>query len=390
MKSDRSSSQAVGGAAYKRWYWLHKWSSLACTLFLFVLCLTGLPLVFHHEIDHALGNGIEAPAMAAGTPHAPLDRVAAAALAQRPGEAIQYMIWEADEPDLVQVVIGQRADTPPDDTQTVVLDARTAQVLGAPNFNETLIFFLLKLHTDLFLGLPGKLFLGFMGLLFVVAVVSGIAVYGPLMRKLDFGTVRRHKARRIKWLDLHNLLGIATMAWVLVVGGTGVIASLADLALQAWRYDQLAAMIAPYAGKPLPKNPASLDRSMASAVAAADGMVPSFIAFPGTRFSSPHHYAVFMRGEAPLTRHLLKPMLVDAETAGLTDRRELPWYMTALLVSKPLHFGDYGGMPLKIIWGLLDLITLVVLGSGLYLWWVRHRAARPATAARNVAVEVAP
>jgi uncharacterized iron-regulated membrane protein len=38
-----------------------------------------------------------------------------------------------------------------------------------------------------------------------------------------------------------------------------------------------------------------------------------------------------------------------------------------------LHFGDYGGMPLKIIWALLDLVTLMVLGSGLYLWTARLR-----------------
>jgi uncharacterized iron-regulated membrane protein len=30
-------------------------------------------------------------------------------------------------------------------------------------------------------------------------------------------------------------------------------------------------------------------------------------------------------------------------------------------------------MPLKIIWALLDLVTLIVLGSGLYLWAARLR-----------------
>jgi uncharacterized iron-regulated membrane protein len=52
----------------------------------------------------------------------------------------------------------------------------------------------------------------------------------------------------------------------------------------------------------------------------------------------------------------------------------LPWYMTTLLVSQPLHFGDYGGMPLKIIWALLDVVTIIVLGSGLYLWLARRRS----------------
>jgi len=41
-------------------------------------------------------------------------------------------------------------------------------------------------------------------------------------------------------------------------------------------------------------------------------------------------------------------------------------------VSQPLHFGDYGGLPLKIVWALLDLIAIVVLGSGVYLWLGRR------------------
>ena len=70
-------------------------------------------------------------------------------------------------------------------------------------------------------------------------------------------------------------------------------------------------------------------------------------------------------------------MLVDARTAQVTAAPQLPWYLTALLVSQPLHFGDYGGMPMKILWALLDIATIVVLGSGLYLW-LRKGGRRPA------------
>ena len=52
----------------------------------------------------------------------------------------------------------------------------------------------------------------------------------------------------------------------------------------------------------------------------------------------------------------------------------MPWYVKALKLSQPLHFGDYGGMPLKIIWALLDIATIVVLASGLYLWLSRRRS----------------
>ena len=46
------------------------------------------------------------------------------------------------------------------------------------------------------------------------------------MRKLDFGTVRRERSSRLKWLDLHNLLGVVTLVWALVVGLTGAINTL--------------------------------------------------------------------------------------------------------------------------------------------------------------------
>jgi uncharacterized iron-regulated membrane protein len=81
-----------------------------------------------------------------------------------------------------------------------------------------------------------------------------------------------------------------------------------------------------------------------------------------------------MNGSTPLTARLLKPALVDAATAELTDMRALPWYLTALLISQPLHFGDCGGMPLKVLWAVLDMLTIVILGSGLYLWVVRRKS----------------
>ena len=84
---------------------------------------------------------------------------------------------------------------------------------------------------------------------------------------------------------------------------------------------------------------------------------------------------IWTRGKTALTSRLFTPVLADAETGQLVSARGLPWYLRALEISRPLHFGDYGGVPLKIIWALLDLITIVVLGSGLYLWFARSRPA---------------
>ncbi|WP_245269974.1 PepSY-associated TM helix domain-containing protein [Nitrobacter hamburgensis] len=177
------------------------------------------------------------------------------------------------------------------------------------------------------------------------------------MRKQKFGVYRTERPRVVRWLDLHNLAGILLVMCTLVVGFTGVINTWANLVLKAWQYGQLAEMTAQYRNRTPPAHPTSVQAAAQVAAKAEPGTLPSFIAFPGTIFSSKSHYAVFMRGDTPVTSRLLKPALVDAETGKLTDSRDMPWYVTTLFISQPLHFGDYGRMPLKIIWALLASIS---------------------------------
>ena len=375
-------------ASIRRWSWVHKWSSLVCTVFMLLLCLTGLPLIFHHEIGHLLGTEVEPPEMPAGTPRADLDRVLAAAQARAPGMLPQFLVGEIDDDRFWFVTFG-RTITDDETQKTVIVDSRSAAVLAEPNFDEGFMHWMFHLHVDLFAGLPGTLFLGFMGLLLVVAIVSGVVLYAPFMRKLAFGTLRREVAPRTRWLDLHNLLGIVTLVWGFVVGFTRVINTLGEPVIGLWRTDQMAEMVAPYAGKPAPGRPGLLQAAVAAAEALEPQMKLRFVAYPGTYYTSAHHYGVFMRGDAPLTARLFKPVLVDAQTAEVTDRRDMPWYVTALLVSQPLHFGDYGGMPLKIVWALLDLATIVVLWSGLVLWLRRGRT-REDEAGADTAPALAP
>src|SRR5690606_5027064 len=144
-----------------------------------------------------------------------------------------------------------------------------------------------------------------------------------------------------------------------------------DLLVQHWQDTELAEMVAPYRGMAPYESTGSLQAALDAARAREPDTKVRFIAFPGTSFSSPHHFGVFMRGDEPLTSRMSKPVLVDALTAEVTDSRDPPWYLAALMLSRPLHFGDYGGMPLQVIWAILDMLTILVLGSGLYLWLAR-------------------
>ncbi|WP_114239737.1 PepSY domain-containing protein [Dyella sp. C9] len=364
----------------KRWYAVHKWTSLICTLFLLLICVTGLPLVFHEEIDHWLEPHTYA-ALPADTPNASFDRIAAIAHQRYPHEVIASMYVDDDEPQvyvwMAPSFAAMKAD--PDVIHFMRLDTRTAEVLettaSAAQRPKTFMDVMLALHTDLFVDLPGELFLGLMALLFVVAIVSGVVLYGPFMKKLDFGTVRRGRANRLKWLDLHNLLGIVTLAWALVVGLTGVMNELSTPLFGLWQQTDVKRLLASYEGQSVPSQEAlpSVQAALETAQRAVPGMTVNSIVYPGNPFGSPYHYMFWAKGDTTLTSRLLNPVLVNAHTGELSSVVKMPWYLRALEVSRPLHFGDYGGLPLKILWALLDLITIVVLGSGLYLWIARRK-----------------
>jgi uncharacterized iron-regulated membrane protein len=242
--------------------------------------------------------------------------------------------------------------------------------------------FLFHLHVDLFAGVPGKLFLGCMGLLLLVAIVSGVVLYAPFMRKLEFGAVRNGRTARLKWLDLHNLLGIVTLVWALVVGATGVVNTLADVLLQVLAGDRDRGH-GETVRRPAAAGHAGIDGAVgARAQRAAAGHARRLHRLPG--------HAV---RQLPPLRHLhaRRPGAHRAPVqAGAGRCRQRPGdrpahaalVPDALLLSQPLHFGDYGGAGMQFLWALLDLATIVVLGSGLYLWLKRGRAAARAARAR--------
>ena len=359
----------------KTWFHIHKWTSLISTIFLLMLCLTGLPLIFTEEIDHMLEGDVEIAAPADGK-DASVDMVVKAGMDHLPGNEMKYAFWdEKHHPGQMFLTMADSSEAPIEADHYLTMNARTATVLENPPNEMTFMLLMYYLHVEMLAGIPGKLFLGLMGTLFFVAIISGVVLYGPIMKKYNFGMIRTEKSNRLRWLDLHNLLGIITLVWASVVGLTGVINTLADPAIQLWRAGDLAEMVADYKDMPKAKGElSSLDNAIAKAKEAAPEMNVSFVAFPGTLYSSGHHYAVYLIGNTPLTSRIIKPALIDAKTGEFTAIRDLPWYLKTILISQPFHFGDYGGLPMKILWTIFDIATIVVLISGLYLWFARRKA----------------
>ncbi|CAB3629278.1 PepSY-associated TM helix domain-containing protein [Achromobacter pestifer] len=361
------------------WQWIHTWSSLACTLFLLMLCITGLPLIFHEQIDGWFDvPSAPAPQLAAVAPR-DADAMAALVRNQYPQRDIRFMVW-LDEPHQYRFGLAPGA---PGQKPFALVDAR-GPVLSGEAWSEKdwrhggPMAVLLRLHTDMLLGVPGSLILAAMGTLFLLSLVSGIALYGRFMRKTPFGTVRKGRSRLLRLLDLHNLVGIVLLVWMAVVGLSGVINTLDSFVFAAWReHAATRQSSAPPLGPPEA-------RPLQAAVDLARRILPdrdvSFLAMPGSLFSSEGAYTVFMQGRTPLTRHLLQPVVVRVADGALISAEPPPWYMWLLEGSRPLHFGNYAGLPLQLIWAALDLATIVALLTGLYLYLPKRRQAN---AARN-------
>jgi len=296
-----------------------------------------------------------------------------------PGQTVRWISLEDDRPEIwISLAPTYGAERKLD--HVVKFDARTGDVLeqrpSAAAATPTFIGAVFWIHKSLVAGTTGELCLAVMALLFVVALVSGVVLYAPHRRKLPFGKVRWHRGTRLRWLDLHNVLGISTVAWALLVGVTGFLNEVAEPLYDHWRGEALSAMLLPFAGKPMPSRLASVQGAADRVSRALPSMKVRSVRFPDGQLGSPHHYLVWMIGSTSVTSRLFQPALIDATTGELSSIGEVPWYLTVVQLSRPLHFGDYGGLPLKLLWVTLDAITIVVLISGVALSVSRVKAQR--------------
>ena len=165
-----------------------------------MLCVTGLPLIFHEEIDELL-HGKWTASVPAGTPKANLDQVVANAISNVPEKVPHFLVWDRDEPDALLASVGTSLEADPTNNQYRPPRRSHRRLPRCSQRDGAVHLYRAQVAYRMFTGLPGKLFLGLMGILFCVAIVSGVVVYSPSMRKLRFGTYRLSRPRIVRWLD---------------------------------------------------------------------------------------------------------------------------------------------------------------------------------------------
>ena len=363
-------------ATLRGWSTVHTWTSLICTVFLLAICVTGLPLIFSSEIDRLSDGGPPYPPASPTSALADADEIVARALHAFPQETVHSIYWPDDQAAaIVTLAATDNANNALD--HTITFDAHTGKERERDPLHHHVRFMevVSHIHEDLFIDLPGELFLGFMALLFVAAIVSGVVLYAPFMRHVELGKRRATRGGRVAWLDLHNVLSAVALLWMTVLGLTGVINELATPLFTHWLETDVRQVFPPNPDRSLPTRLASVTAAIHTVEFRMPGRKIETVDFPTNNFGSPTHYILWTKGETPLTSRIYIPVFVDAVTGKFAAAAAPPWYLVALEISRPLHFGDYGGLPLKILWAVFDLITIVVLVSGLKLWLSGRRIA---------------
>ncbi|MCO5143999.1 MAG: PepSY domain-containing protein [Oligoflexia bacterium] len=231
---------------------------------------------------------------------------------------------------------------------------------------------ILILHRELFLGSNGKLYVGFVGFLYVLMLVSGFFIYGRFMKSRTFGEIR--KAKIPKLVDLHKFVGVVTFGWGLIIGLSGVFLAFNGLLIKIFQMQSLKHLSEQYSGYIASSNEsASLANIIRSVFSEKIDSEISYISFPNTEYGIQGHYLILVDSTQAFAQKLSELFVVNNQTAQIAEIVQLPLYLKLVLLSEPLHFGDYGGLFLKIVWAIFTLCSLAVVLFGVYSFYLKRK-----------------
>ena len=353
----------------------HSILGLAFAALIYVVSLTGAFTVFAHEI--ALWENPSAPTAGVVAPeiyHAALEN--AVAERDRGGEVLNVLTYGPSPFDPALTVRLNENDASGEFQQTNwIADPQTGRLLT--EYDAPLSHLIEELHVALHLPAPwGRYLVGLLGVCMFSLVISGILAHPTIFK--DAFKLRFDRNKRIAWTDMHNRLSVWGLPFHLVLTFTGGFLGLAGLIVGA------VAMIA-YEG------------DQERAIASIQGAQP----FEGAALTELPPVAKMVREAREDGRPIELIIVDDPENAGgittinllddtiLDSRNSLmfrntgefvetyggvgaPAGIRALAMVQPLHYGTFGGYPVKILYFLMALALTWVTSSGMKIWFARR------------------
>ncbi|WP_339856751.1 PepSY-associated TM helix domain-containing protein [Pseudohongiella acticola] len=239
--------------------------------------------------------------------------------------------------------------------------------------------FLARLHFALNLPLElGVVIVGIFGVLLMALIVSGFLAHPGILR--DAFSLRLARSRQLQQTDLHNRLSVWAAPFHLIIAITGAILGLAGAISLA-----TALLTSPDAGDPVPA-----DQGSGTQVATATAALPDFdTIWRSFSTRSPNDQVFYLTVYQPASSqqrvelNAIRPDRLfwsqshhyaangEYQGPGGGDAASIGGQMQASLYR--LHFGHFGGMPVKIMFLLLGTALCVVTVTGVNIWLSKRR-----------------
>jgi uncharacterized iron-regulated membrane protein len=211
-------------------------------------------------------------------------------------------------------------------------------------------------------------------LLFVMAL-TGLVLWWPGPRQWKRALTVKWRARwaRLNW-DLHSAFGFWCFVLIAMWGITGV------YFIYPRPFDRTLQMLCPMpVTHALPSNwkPGDGVLSPDELIARAQQIYPGgklAYLFMGT--SVPHREVqVYLSRNPAVPMPLLEDEVVFQPATGAvlmsTSSAHWTWAERASISIYAIHFGDFGGLPVQILWAVLGLVPVLLVITGYVMWWNR-------------------
>ncbi|MFC3214779.1 PepSY-associated TM helix domain-containing protein [Novosphingobium panipatense] len=335
---------------------------------LYLVSLTGTLAVFFAEMQRV--EQVRAPEMSTITPQAVQRGVEAALDAERGGPTTTHLYVHMPVPELPRTTI--TTDTRATHVNTDGTLANAEEIAWSD--------FLVALHYTLNLpALVGITIVGILGVMMLALALSGVVAHPRIFR--DAFLLRARNGNGVALADWHNRMSVWTLPFSVAVALTGAVIGLATVtafAIAALDHDgDIEAVYAPLFGEE-----GEHDASAAPApnVAAALGYMAR--QHPSRTITYVTLHDPLTRGQEIQVSALHERRLIFGETyrfdgqgrfiatAGLSDG-EVGQQIAAS--NYRLHFGNFGGLPVKMAYVLFGLALTAICATGTYIWLGKRR-----------------
>lgn len=359
---------------------IHHWAGLYAGILIGLLSLTGAMAVFIPEIDGLIVKHRYHARSSTPVAGDPKFANVIDSLTTRFPDYSSLSIHLPEKPGHVAEV--DLIVRPPDGKlvrYNFFVDAGTDRIIAQRDHQNSLANYLRQIHVRLYEGNWGRQLVGLGGVALLVLAVTGIMIYGNFMKKQSWPNVRKNVGLRIVMADWHKLFGISALAFNLVISFTGAWLGLQPWLMRAFDMKTPNAYQAPVIMEPKADKALRVDWAKV-----LDTIRKEFPELKATDIVSSTNGsgAIVVRGNIAglvYERNVNTLVLSKASYTPLFryDVRQQPFSHKLYFVQEALHFGDFGGLLLKVLYTFLGLVSAFLSISGFVVYLSRRKKKQP-------------